>query len=257
MNPSNDTGATEFLANLSVGTIVGIALIMTILRLLLLRFSGTQRSGDGVENPFSRGVAEVLESLIVAGVLVFLLIRPFFVQAYFIPSESMENTLLGHEAGTNFQTQISHTDSVHDRLFVNKLVYRYSHPQRGDIVVFRAPASADNEHHPPIENTLIKRCIGSGGDTIEVKQDGVYRNGELLKEPYIKEPMRGDLMGQFKFGTLETTGPIKLAPDELWMMGDNRNNSNDSRYWGPLKRERAIGKAEVIFLPLNRIRMLH
>ncbi len=275
--PGSETGVTEALANLSVGSVALIALVLTVIRLLLLRPQMAATPERAAELPGSvRAVAEVFESLIVALVLVFLIIRPFFVQAFFIPSASMEPTLLGHDPGSD--GRYTHDDSVHDRLFVNKLVFRYSQPHHGDILVFRAPKEADGDSKskglPQVENVLIKRCIGLPGDTIEVKQDGdhsaVWRNGVKLTEPdeethkddpgpyHIKAPMDEIQPPEAKFGTDQADGPHKLilGPDELFMMGDNRNNSNDSRYWGPLKRDRVIGKAAVIFFPLNRIRII-
>lgn len=265
MNPTTDTGATEFLANLSIGTIVAVALILTVLRLVLMRPTAPAQFGRPAQiPPFARNIAEILESLIVAGVLVFLIIRPFFVQAFFIPSESMEPTLLGHTAGVN-----NHTDTVNDHIFVNKLVYRYSEPQRGDIIVFRAPKVADvesgNRGEEPKENVLIKRLIAVPGDTLEVKEeqvvrDGapdteavVYRNGERLKEPYIKEPMETQNVKAI-YGVGK---PLKLKPGQYFVMGDNRNDSNDSRYWGTLERERIIGKASFIFWPFDRLGLIH
>ena len=282
MNPTTDTGATEFLANLSVSSIVLAALCLTMLRLLILQVGGAMRprmvgaAGGNSEAGLIRGLAEILESLIIAGVLVFLVIRPFFVQAFFIPSESMENTLLGHDAGSPVAGNplLTHKETVHDHIFVNKLVYRFGHPNRGDIVVFRAPKEADAEHKfsgAQVENVLIKRLIGVPGDSIEVKDGRVYRNGEPLDEyhydengnlkpgyPYsIKEKMDENLEPQFNFATHWRGGPLKLGPHQYWMMGDNRNDSNDSRYWGPLEDWRVIGKASVIFWPLGRIRLLH
>ena len=300
MNPSTDTGATEFLANLSVGSIVAAALVLTLLRLLILQVSGALKNrgyaanGTGASptltakmgaaaapgDSWARGLAEILESLIIAGVLVFLVIRPFFVQAFFIPSESMENTLLGHDAGQS-TTGVFHQDSVHDHIFVNKLVYRYSRPQRSDIVVFKAPKEADAEHKysgVQVENVLIKRLIGVPGDTIEVKDGRVYRNNQPLDEYHndkagnlipgftysIREPMDQGLEPNFVFGTRGSRGdaatpggPIHLGPHQLWVMGDNRNDSNDSRYWGPLDDSRVIGKASLIFWPVSRLRILH
>ena len=297
MNPTTDTGATEFLANLSVSSIVLAALCLTLLRLLILQVGGAMRprsvrlpdagsSGHtslkmggisaGGDAGFTRGLAEILESLIIAGVLVFLVIRPFFVQAFFIPSESMENTLLGHDAGQPVAGNAlqTHKDTVHDHIFVNKLVYRFGSPHRGDIVVFRAPKEADAEHKfsgAQVENVLIKRLMGVPGDTIEIKDGRVYRNGEPLNEfhqdkdgnllsgyPYsIREQMDENLEGQFNYATHWRGGPLKLGPHQYWVMGDNRNDSNDSRYWGPLDDWRVIGKASVIFWPLGRIRLLH
>ena len=305
MNPTTDTGATEFLANLSIGAIVTAALTLTVLRLLILQISGALKNrgyiadgsgpsptltakmgvpATGPGDSWARGLAEILESLIIAGVLVFLVIRPFFVQAFFIPSESMENTLLGHDAGRSAsgRPEDTHNDSVHDHIFVNKLVYRYSHPQRGDIIVFKAPKKADGDHRfdpeHQVENVLIKRLIGVPGDTIEVKDGRVYRNGQPLDEYHndksgslqsgfaysIKEPMDQNLEPNFVFGTVGSRGdadtpggPQHLGPHQFWVMGDNRNDSNDSRYWGPLDDARVIGKASIIFWPPSRIRMLH
>src|SRR5438445_12904442 len=136
MNPTSETGVGEIFASLSVGMITLIALALTMLRIMLLSFRAPRCGKPDDVHPMARGIAEILESLIIAGILVFLIIRPFFVQAFFIPSESMENTLQGHDAGTT-QFGSSHTDTIHDHIFVNKLVYRYSQPKRGDIIVFR------------------------------------------------------------------------------------------------------------------------
>ena len=282
MNPTTDTGVGEIFASLSVGMIVLIALILTLLRAMLLSLK-TPRVGKADQvHPMARGIAEILESLIIAGVLVFLIIRPFFVQAFFIPSESMEDTLLGHDAGTNATTGSTHSDTVHDHIFVNKLVYRYSEPKRGDIIVFRAPAKADAESlykgQPQKENILIKRLIGVPGDHVLVKEsmvntkDGgkkvapandksgklvpayaVFINGKQLDEPYTKEPMDPPQPGAIYAVNQE----LVLQPGQLFVMGDNRNDSNDSRYWGPLDRDRVIGKANFIFFPFNRVRVLH
>ncbi len=243
-----ETGVTELLANLSIGYVVLAALVLTCLRLVLV----PNRS------VIARSAAELIESLLVAGVLVFLIIRPFFVQAFYIPSESMEPTLLGHEAGEIIRgTGGTYSDTVHDHIFVNKLIYRLRDPQRGEVIVFKAERNADTAPDPyKKENVLIKRLIGVGGDTIEVKKDAsdvlrVWRNGQPLNEPYIKEPML--VNGGEQFALSEK---LTLKPDELFVMGDNRNNSNDSRYWGPLKRNRVIGKAMFVFWPLSRIRVI-
>jgi signal peptidase I len=269
MNPTSDTGVGEIFASLSVGMITLIAVALTLMRIMLLSLKAPRPGRPDDVHPMARGLAEILESLIIAGILVFLIIRPFFVQAFFIPSESMENTLLGHDAGTNPITMSSHNDTVHDHIFVNKLVFRYSDPQHGDIIVFRAPARADAEHSDPKEkkeNVLIKRLIGVPGDHILVKEasvktnDGrttqayaVFRNGVQLQEPYIKEPMESPA-GSAIYGVNKE---LVLGPGQLFVMGDNRNDSNDSRYWGTLDKDRVIGKANFIFFPFNRIRILH
>ena len=265
----HDTGASELLANLKLEHIVLIALTLTILRFILLMIRPKQGEKPSGSHAWARGIAEMLESFIIAGVLVFLIIRPFFVQAFYIPSESMESTLMGHDAGSNSETGSSHEDTIHDHIFVNKTIFRFSDPQHEDIIVFKAPARADqeslNKNEPQKENILIKRLIGVPGDHIlckesivmskgkKVKAYAVWRNGKQLDEPYIKEPMDANQSPGAIYGVDKE---IVLGPNQLFVMGDNRNNSNDSRYWGLLERNRVIGKANLIFFPFNRLRII-
>jgi signal peptidase I len=243
-----EVGATEWLANLSVGYIVLATFVLTAIRLILV----PSRSR------FARSITELAESLMLAGVFFFLIIRPFFGQAFYIPTESMEPTLMGHDAGIS-RTGAIYPDTAHDHIFVNKLIYHMRDPQRGDIIVFRAEKKADvsamAEGRDPQENILIKRLIGLPGDTIEEKRDAngvarVWINGKPLEEPYIKEPMNDPPSMDAHYAV---DRPLKLSPNELFMMGDNRNHSSDSRYWGPLPRNRVIGKAMFIFWPIARI----
>jgi len=171
----------------------------------------------------AKSAAETAESLLIAVVLVFLVIRPFLIQAFFIPSGSMIPTLL-----------------VRDHILVNKFVYRFQEPRYGDIIVFRAPPAAS-----PDEKDFIKRLIGKEGDTIEIKEAAVYRNGKPLEEGYVAEPPVYEM------------APITVPEDSFFVMGDNRNNSQDSHAWGALARDRVIGKAMVRFWPLNRLGLLH
>lgn len=256
-----EVGVTEVLANLSIGYIVGAAFILTMIRMILI----PSRS------PLARSAAELVESLIIAGVLVFMIIRPFFLQAFFIPSESMEPTLMGHHVGESISGQ-PHNDEVHDHIFVNKLVYRYSDPKPGDIIVFRAPAQADvsagESGRPPQENVLIKRLIAVGGQKVEVLADdktGAVRvlvDDKPVNESNVQflEPMvdvaQSAGLSNIPGAPFAVDRPLVLKPDELFVMGDNRNHSNDSRFWGPLKRDRVIGKAMFIFWPLGRIRII-
>ncbi|MBO8464005.1 MAG: signal peptidase I [Firmicutes bacterium] len=131
-----------------------------------------------------------------------------------IPSESMENTIM-----------------TGDRLIALRTAYWFSDPERGDIVVF---------HYPDDETDLyIKRVIGTPGDTVEGKDGKVYVNGEELEEPYIKEEIEEDF------------GPYTVPEDSYFMMGDNRNESWDSRFWENtyVKKEKILGKAFVRYYP--------
>ncbi len=199
-------------------------------------------------------------------VLIFLLWRPFGPQLFYIPSEAMEPTLLGHELGQNNVTGINHTDSVHDHIAVNKLIYRLNDPQRGDIIVFKAPKEADGEDkmrgQPLQENTLVKRCMAIPGDSIWIHDGAVYRKTITeqkfirLTEPYLdpKQPMDDPQRFDAMFGVQK---PLTLGPGEYYVLGDNRNDSNDSRFWGTVERKRIIGKATFLYSPLQRIRFLH
>jgi signal peptidase I len=173
-------------------------------------------------------------------VMVVLLIRVFVAQAYNIPSGSMKPTLL-----------------VGDFILVNKLVYRFSEPQRGDIVVFKYPID------PNID--FIKRIVALPGEQVEVKNNQVFINGKPLP---LTEVGRGEENGVRKFIYEEVMpegikhkvqfyedfpfsrrdfGPVVVPPNHYFVMGDNRDNSEDSRYWGFLPRENIVGKAFVIY----------
>jgi signal peptidase I len=173
-------------------------------------------------------------------VMVVLLIRVFVAQAYNIPSGSMKPTLL-----------------VGDFILVNKLVYRFSEPQRGDIVVFKYPID------PNID--FIKRIVALPGEQVEVKNNQVFINGKPLP---LTEVGRGEENGVRKFIYEEVMpegikhkvqfyedfpfskrdfGPVVVPPNHYFVMGDNRDNSEDSRYWGFLSRENIVGKAFVIY----------
>jgi signal peptidase I len=113
-------------------------------------------------------------------------------------------------------------------LIINKVVYRLGSPQRGDIIVF---------HHPQNSNRdLIKRIIGLPGETVEIRHGEVYVNGTLLEEPYVLQ--QGGYSGRYELG-----------PDEFFVLGDNRPNSDDSHNWGVLPRDRIVGKAAISYWP--------
>jgi signal peptidase I len=177
---------------------------------------------------------EYFESILIA-VLLALFARTFVVQAFKIPTGSMEPNLL-----------------VGDHLLVNKFVFapaltgleRMLLPnreiRRGDIIVFKYPEDPSRD--------FIKRVIGLPGETIELRNKKVYVNGSAIDEPYAHllyppaqggEPRPWDLR--------ETYGPVTVPADQLFMMGDNRDNSQDSRFWGFLPRSFVKGRAMVIY----------
>ncbi len=151
-----------------------------------------------------------------------LLIRTFVAEPRVIPSESMYPTL-----------------AVGDRLVVEKISHWFRPLQRGDIVVFAPPPQLQALGYPR-DQAFIKRVIGFPGQTIAVKNGQVYVDDQPLTEPYTLEPP-----------TYELT-PVTVPAQMLFVMGDNRNNSNDSHVWGFLPIENAIGRAWWRFWPLDR-----
>ncbi len=127
--------------------------------------------------------------------------------------------------------------SLHDGEFVvvNRLAYRWATPARGDIIVFRFPLDP--------ERRFIKRIVGLPGDEVRVLDGAVLVNGELLAEPYIASAPR-------------YSGEWVVGSDELFVLGDNRNNSSDSQNWGMLPMEAVIGKAIFVYWPLNEISLI-
>lgn len=178
---------------------------------------------------------EYFESIVIAVILA-LFIRTFVVQAFKIPSGSMENNLL-----------------IGDHLLVNKFVLgptssaieRALLPigtiKRGDVLVFKYPEEPERD--------FIKRIIGLPGDTIELRQKKVYINGQPLDEPYVHflEPPRGDASEITSLDVRERYGPVTVPPNQYFAMGDNRDNSQDSRYWGFLPRDYIKGRALLIY----------
>ncbi len=174
---------------------------------------------------------EYLEALVVAGLLT-LFLRQFVLQAFRIPSESMCNTLL-----------------VGDFLFVNKLEYGpklpFSHirlpglraPKRGDVIVFDFPPDPSKQY--------IKRCIATGGQTVAVKHKEVWVDGEKLVEPYVQHIVSSEEPEGYT--PRDNYEPPTVPPGSLFMMGDNRDNSYDSRFWGPVAMDLVQGRAMFIY----------
>lgn len=205
---------------------------------------------------FRHATLEWAKSILVA-VVVWLFLRTFLVEAFRIPSGSMENTLL-----------------IGDFLFVNKAVYgaevpftgwhlpEVREPVRGDVLVF------DSVEEEGLK--VVKRLMGMPGDTLQMRGGGVYRNGQLLDEPYARHDnpyksespemrlkmrdwqvrhLAGDTTGYTP--DLQDWGPIVVPPDSLFMMGDNRDLSYDGRYWGFLPRASVRGTPLVIYYSYN------
>jgi signal peptidase I len=165
--------------------------------------------------------------LIVSALTIALLIKAFLFQAFYIPSDSMVPTL-----------------KTHDRVIVNKLSYKLHSVHRGDIIVFKAPPNVD----PGVQD-LVKRVIGLPGETVEGRADGhIYINGKVLKEPYLP---KGQLPGP-------SFPAIKVAKDSYWVMGDNRNNSKDSRFFPEhfIRKKDIVGRVFLRIWPLNRLGIL-
>ena len=209
-----------------------------------------QASDGGPGNP----ALEWGKSIVIA-VLLFLFLRTFLVQTFVITSGSMEETLL-----------------VGDMLLVNRLaigtripgtevrIPGYSEPQRGDILVFDPP------HEP--ELMLIKRLVGMPGDTLEMRDRVLYVNGEPQEEPYVVHADIGDEMHPWMdwqreylpdgvdprtyAPTRDNWGPIVIPEDRFFMLGDNREQSLDSRYWGLLERWRLEGRAVFTYYSYNK-----
>ena len=173
---------------------------------------------DEDEASFARNI---LEWIVVLGaaVAVAIILRTFVFQAFYIPSESMEVTLFER-----------------DRILVNKVSYRLHDVNRGDVVVFRRP-----DDQPGEIRDLIKRVIALPGETVEGRGSTIYINGQLLVEPYLD----GNSFGDF--------GPVTVPEGELFMMGDNRDQSLDSRRFGTIDEERIVGRAFFLFFPFDRI----
>ena len=160
----------------------------------------------------TRLIRELIETIAFT-LLIFLFIR-FAAQSFRVDGASMEPGL--------------HTDEY---VLVNKVAYLFHPPQRGDVIVFHYPLNTNQD--------FIKRIIGIPGDTIVTTSDTVIVDGQTLREPYISMP--------FNF----ENNTWKLGPDEFFVMGDNRDNSLDSRIWGPLNRSYIVGKAVAVYWPLN------
>lgn len=180
-----------------------------------------------------------LPGLLLTALVIAVLIKTFLVQPFWIPSESMLDTI-----------------HVNDRVMVNKLAFHLGEPERGDIVVFRDPAEPETDESIPEavirsvlealgirtrgNDDLIKRVVGLPGETITITDNQVHIDGAALSEPYLADDV-----------VMPDEGPFEVGDDEVFVMGDNRQFSFDSRRFGPIQEASLIGRAFVIIWPLD------
>lgn len=198
--------------------------------------------GGQVPGPRKGGFLGELPVLVLAAVLLAVLVKSFLLQAFFIPSRSMHPTL-----------------EVGDRVLVSRLAYRLGDPGYGQVVVFERSTGSQEPAGggllawvrravaqglggtPPGSEDLIKRVVGLPGDTVEGRGGRLWRNGRPAPEPYLPP---GTITSDF--------GPVTVKPGHYWVMGDNREDSADSRVFGQVPRERLVGHAVLRIWPPGR-----
>ena len=210
----------------------------------------------------SKGTVETLDSATIAIGLVFFVIQPFILQAFWIPSSSMENTL-----------------RIDDRLLVSRAIYRLQEPKFQDVVVFEAPPAAAQKPH----TDFIKRCVGTPGDVVEMRAGTLFHNGKAVPEiyklwssaalpydmkivgsvvysrnyyaPNMPAPWRKNLdeVPSANQAAISAAKPGKVPAGRLLMLGDHRSDSLDGHYWGFVPRENVVGKALCVFWPPKRL----
>ncbi|HBL35830.1 MAG TPA: signal peptidase I [Firmicutes bacterium] len=189
---------------------------------------------EGLALKFKSVLREIVE-VVLPALILFLLLRTFVVEARYVPSPSMRPTIIEW-----------------DRFLVEKVSYRFREPRRGDVVVFHptdeANALANEEQRRRGEQMVnlddfIKRIIGLPGETVAISEGKIWIDGLPLSEEYITPERR----------PIYEYGPVTIGPDEYLVLGDNRNQSWDSHYWGFVPRKNIVGRAFWRFWPLNRM----
>lgn len=198
------------MSTLSIPTVIlGISALLVASRIIV------KRAGQ-IPQAVRASIVETLDACIFAAVLSLVIIT-FVVQAFYIPSGSMEPTLM-----------------VDDRILVAKFLYRFEPVRRGDVIVFRFPLNPSRD--------FVKRVIGLPGQRVQLKEGVVYVDGARISEKaYTIHPDFGNY------------GPIVVPSNEYFVLGDNRNNSEDSRFFGYVPRANIIGRAVFIYWPPDRI----
>lgn len=274
----------ERLAGISLTSVVLILIILTLMRGAMNRSRA----------PLVRGFGEILESVILSIAIVFLLLRPFVVQSYFIPSDSMRPTLWEG-----------------DYILVNKWVYRMHPPSSGDVIVFHAPPEASENG-----KEFINRIIGVPGDTIEIQEGYVAIGSDRYTRQEIRQSLGESLSVDSWPTSQDNLPPLRLTTDAIWLggrkfspeqfaaavhrdseraeihpgrflkngvmlmesyvredaqyrmppqtvppghffvLGDNRNSAHDSHIWGMLPSNTIIGRAECVFWPISHVKRI-
>ncbi|MFC0214315.1 signal peptidase I [Paenibacillus chartarius] len=170
---------------------------------------------------------EWVKALLIAGVLVFV-IRMFLFAPFIVDGPSME---------PNFRTS--------ERLIVNKILYQFRQPERGEVIVLHAPEGKD----------YIKRVIGLPGETVRVEGDKVYVNGSIIDEPWIAEAVNQAKQSGGLYNTSRGFPETKVPDSSVFVLGDNRSVSKDSRYEDPgfIPLNKIVGRADVLFWPIGEI----
>ncbi|MGE0000923.1 MAG: signal peptidase I [Fimbriimonadaceae bacterium] len=284
--PSDLVLTIDRIARMPMSQVVIGCAILTAIRVLAYVFlkNVSPHERFGAKFGILRFLNDATDAVVYAGIVVFLIVRPFGIQTFFIPSGSMVDTLL-----------------VNDYIVANKLIYRFNEPQPGDIIVFKPPKRALMPGQG--ETDFIKRLIGKPFDLVEWKDKKLYRNGEPVEELYVDytdpdlnvlDSSQWPSIPQANFKLAEIDG--KVIPVQYWgdianapgsvahvadeyaafnpdqmremiqaepvrvpegmylFMGDNRNGSFDGRGWGLVPRADIIGRSEFIFFPLARWR---
>lgn len=179
----------------------------------------TQSKDEEPAPSSARGVLEWL-MVLVGAVVVATVCRTFLFQGFMIPSESMETSLL-----------------TGDRVMVNKVEYQFTEISHGDVIVFETPEAVTSDY-----DHLIKRVVGLAGEVIEGRDNQIYIDGQRLVEPYLEPDT-----------VTSNFGPYEVPPGYLFVLGDNRSRSEDSRYFQGISEDLVVGRAFVVYWPLGRL----
>jgi signal peptidase I len=175
-----------------------------------------------------------LGSVVVVAVVIAVLLRTFVIATYSIPSGSMEPTL-----------------QIGDRIVVDKLSYDLHGVDRGNIIVFSTPPNEDCAG-PPVAD-LVKRVVGLPGETISLSGGNVFINGKLLDQSWLPSSEQGKTYPGPSEAPYALHNSFRIPEGDVYVMGDNRMLSCDSRYWGPIKESTIVGKVDVRIWPLSHL----